>query len=170
MIKFWAFLLFGVLMTGCGAGRGPVKPNDAAANTIRGQRSQSTIGHSAETSQPTDTARNGPRRKWTQSGDPIDTSKFDAAIKVADLALKVRPDDPTAKAALAEAYFNRGEALTRARQYASALGDYRRVLKYEPNHAGALQWEGQILAIYEGMNMEAPKPGEEPPPLPFANP
>lgn len=167
MIKFGAFLLFGVLMTGCGAASEPVRSNDAAANTTRGQRSQSTIGHSAETSQPADSATNGARRKWTQSGDPIDTSTFDAAIKAAEMAIKIRPDDATAKAALAEAYFTRGEALTRARQYASALGDYRRAMKYEPNHAGSLQWEKQILGIYEGMNMEAPKPGEEPPPLPF---
>lgn len=167
-MRFWIILAFSMIITGCSKTAEPIKPDNSAANTMRGQRTQSTIGHSAETSQPPVTNNGtGVKRKWSQSGDPIDTSTLDAAIKAAEIAIKLKPNDPTANAALAEAYFNRGVALTNARQYASALGDYRRAMKYTPNHAGAMEWERQILGIYEGMNMEAPKPGEEPPPLPF---
>jgi hypothetical protein len=58
-------------------------------------------------------------------------------------------------------------ALTDARQYASALGDYRRVLKYDPNNSEAKNWIEQIIGIYDSLGRESPKEGDEPPPLPF---
>ena len=142
------------------------------ANISR-QNSSNTLAvtsHSSEnktvpkttTQQPT-----GSKTKWTQSGDPIDTSKFDADVADAEKNLKAKPDDDGAKKALAEAYVKRGEALTNARQYASALGDYRRALKYDPNNAAAKNWIDQIVGIYQSINREYPPEGEEPPPLPF---
>jgi hypothetical protein len=107
------------------------------------------------------------KTKWTQSGDPIDTSKFDAEVAKAEKDLKAKSQDTSAKKALAESYINRGLALTDARQYASALGDYRRALKYDPDNQEAKKWINQIIGIYEGLNKEYPKDGEEPPPLPF---
>ena len=70
--------------------------------------------------------------------------------------------------ALAGAYFKRGVALTDARQYASALGDYRKTLKYDPQNREAKEWIDMITNIYDGRNQDYPKEGEEPPPLPFA--
>jgi len=58
-------------------------------------------------------------------------------------------------------------ALTDARQYASALGDYRRTLKYDPSNAEAKDWIERIVSIYDSINRESPKEGEEPPPLPM---
>jgi hypothetical protein len=58
-------------------------------------------------------------------------------------------------------------ALTDARQYASALGDFRRALKYDPSSEEAKTWIDQIIKIYDSMNKEYPKEGEEPPPLPW---
>src|SRR5690606_38983928 len=100
-------------------------------------------------------------------GDPIDTSEFDAKITAAEKAHKAKPDDKAAAAALADAYFERGFALTEARQYASALGDYRSSLKLVPTHAESKKWHDQIVSIYEMMKKEVPKEGEEPKPLPF---
>ena len=112
------------------------------------------------------TPANSNSGKWSASGDPIDTSKFDENIAKAEKSMKAKPDDAS-KSLLAEAYFARGFALTEARQYASALGDYRRALKLQPNHEESQKWVDQILGIYQMLKKEAPKEGEEPPPLPF---
>ena len=85
----------------------------------------------------------------------------------AEKDLKAKPKDDAAKKALAVAYVNRGLALTDARQYASALGDYRKAQKLDPSNADANKWVEQIIGIYESMNKEYPKEGEEPPPLPL---
>lgn len=123
------------------------------------------IAHTTENQTPKPANSSG--GKWSQSGDPIDTSKFDTAIATAEKEQKARPSDDAAKKALAQALFDRGFALTEARQYAAALGDYRRALKYDPDHADSKKWIEQIVSIYSMLKKEAPKEGEEPPPLPF---
>ena len=107
------------------------------------------------------------KTKWTQSGNPIDTTAFDSEIKQAESKQKANPKDETLKKSLAEAYVKRGIALTDARQYASALGDYRRALKLDPANEEAKKWIEQIISIYESINRSYPNEGEEPPPLPF---
>ena len=131
-----------------------------------GERAQNTIAHGPAERTPAASNSNS-SGKWTQGGDPIDTSKFDKAIADAEKNQKAKPADVGAKQAVAQAYFERGFALTESRQYASALGDYRRSLKLDPNHAEAKQWMDQIMSIYSMLKKEAPKEGEEPPPLPF---
>jgi tetratricopeptide (TPR) repeat protein len=119
--------------------------------------------------QPDDASAEKPteKSKWRQSGTPIDTSEFDAAIAEAEKNLKSEPNDEAAKKALSEAYYKRAFALTQAQQYASALGDYRRALKNDANNADAKASMDQILSIYKSLNREYPGEGEEPPPLPF---
>ena len=129
------------------------------------ERTLTSIAHTTENQTPKPANSNS--GKWTQSGDPIDTSKFDTAIESAEKELKGKPADDAAKKALAEAFFARGFALTEARQYASALGDYRRALKYDPNHEESKKWIDQIVSIYSMLKKDAPKEGEEPPPLPY---
>ena len=90
-----------------------------------------------------------------------------SAIAVAEKKLGGKPADVTAKKTLATAYFKRAFALTEARQYASALGDYRRAMKYDPSNPEAKSWIDKIILIYSGMNKDYPKEGEEPPALPF---
>ena len=107
------------------------------------------------------------KTNWTQSGNPIDTTGFDSEIKQAQDKIKSNSKDETLKTSLADAYVARAMALTEARQYASALGDYRKALKLDPENETAKQWIGQIIGIYEGINRAYPKEGEEPPPLPF---
>ncbi|CAN5853812.1 hypothetical protein BH20ACI4_BH20ACI4_32390 [soil metagenome] len=111
--------------------------------------------------------KSGDKTKWTQSGNPIDTTSFDSEIKQVEDKIKSNPKDETLKKSLADAYVARGMALTDARQYASALGDYRKALKLEPANETAKQWIGQIIGIYESINRSYPPEGEEPPPLPF---
>ncbi len=112
-------------------------------------------------------AKSETKTKWTQSGEPVDVSSFNAQISKDERDLKDKPKDKTKQKVLAESYLKRAIALTDARQYASALGDYRRVLKLDSSNEDAKKWIDQIIGIYQSMNREAPPEGEEPPPLPF---
>lgn len=127
---------------------------------------QNTIAHTTE-NQPPKAGNSTNAGKWSASGEPIDTAKFDGVIAEAEKAVKEKPNDDAAKKTLAQAYFDRGFALTQARQYASALGDYRRALKQDPGHEESKKWIDQIIDIYAMLNKDYPKEGEEPPPLPF---
>jgi len=144
---------------------------NAVSQPQRAEELQSVIAHTTENQTPKPLQANADgssgKSKWSQSGEPIDTAKFDVVIAQAEKALKSKSADAALKTALAQAYFDRGFALTEARQYASALGDYRRALKLDPNHEESKQWIGQIVGIYEMMKKNSPKEGEEPPSLPF---
>lgn len=97
----------------------------------------------------------------------IDVSEMTAKIEKADKAYKAKSSDPQAKETLAAAYFDRAFALTKAAQYRAALGDFRKGLKLNPNDKEAKDMHDQIISIFESIGREAPKEGEEPPPLPF---
>ncbi len=140
--------------------------NNAPA-PIKAEKPQTAIAHGPREPTPPPSGSSGGTSKWTQSGDPIDTKEFDTAIAAAEKALAAKPSDEAAKKAAATAYFKRAVALTDARQYASALGDYRRTLKHDPANAEAQEWIDQIVSIYASINRGSPKEGEEPPPLPF---
>jgi tetratricopeptide (TPR) repeat protein len=131
----------------------------------RNERAQNTIAHGPN--EQSSSVSSNSSGKWSQSGDPIDTTKYDKAIADAEQMQKAKPADAAAKTALAQAYYDRGFALTESRQYASALGDYRRTLKLDPDHAEAKKWEQQIISIYEMLKKQPPGEGEEPPPLPL---
>ncbi len=167
---------FGLLFfIGCNSAETKVQTNSNAAANIEKTVGVSTVSsHSqVETNAPmpntaaTIVPKSDTKTKWTQSGNPIDTTKFDADIKQAEGKLKSNPKDENLKKTLADAYNNRGMALTEARQYASALGDYRRALKLDPANEEAKKWIAQIISIYDSINRSYPNEGEEPPPLPF---
>jgi len=167
-MKTYSFLLSAILLAGCNSGPKVVEQqNTNAANAPqRAEKLQTTTAHTTE-NRPAPGTEAPTGGKWSASGEPIDTSKFDAKIAEAEKAVKAKPTDEAAKKALAEAYFERGVALTEARQYASALGDYRRTLKLDPSNEDAKNWIDQIVNIYGMLKKEYPKEGEEPPPLPF---
>ena len=71
---------------------------------------------------------NAPSAPRTPGGTPIDTSRLDSNIAQAENTNQQKPGDSDARAALAHAYLARADALTKAQQYGSALGDYRRTL------------------------------------------
>ena len=159
------------LAVGCNNAPRPVADNvntSTAASTP--EKSQTAIAHTLENQQPPTDANSSGKSKWKQSGDPIDTKTFDTVIAAAEINFKKKPDDGAAKKALSEAYYKRGVALTDARQYASALGDYRKAVKYDPTNADAKGWIEKIVMIYDSMNRESPKEGEEPPPLQLNKP
>ena len=131
------------------------------------ERSQTAIAHSSENQTPKPPAASGDKSKWTQSGDPVDTTEVDSAIMLAEKAWSAKPADATAKKSLSAAYLKRAMLLTEKRQYASALGDYRRALKYDEANTEAKEWIDRIIAIYASINRDYPKEGEEPPALPF---
>jgi tetratricopeptide (TPR) repeat protein len=157
-----------VFVAACGSADVSREVNSAnsAEEPIRTGRVQSTIEHTTENRPANASSKRG---AWSATGTPIDVSEFDKAIADADKRLNSSPNDEKAKAAAAEAYYKRAMALTEAQQYASALGDFRRVLKHDPEHEQARFWEKEITRIYQGMGKEYPKPGEEPTPLPFKN-
>ncbi|HEY0430139.1 MAG TPA: tetratricopeptide repeat protein [Pyrinomonadaceae bacterium] len=170
MKKFAVVSFLALASAGCGNSVQPVNA-PPASNTNNTLTVSSRSQNSAPAPQTNTTLpaapKSGEKSKWTQSGNPIDTTEFDAEIKQAEKNLKAKPND-AAKNALSESYFKRGVALTDARQYASALGDYRRALKLNPGNADAKKWIDQIIEIYDGLNKAYPKEGEEPPPLPFS--
>ena len=91
---------------------------------------QNTIAHTTE-NQPQRPGLNGTGPGGRQpGGEPIDTAKYDGVIAEAEKIVNSKLNDEQAKKALAQAYFDRAFALTQppARQYAAALGDYRRAL------------------------------------------
>lgn len=167
--------IFGLLtlaFTGCNNSRPQaVQTPDSNQAPQRNEKMQSVVSHTTENQPPpagNSYNTNAPAKtKWTQSGNPIDTKLFDNEIARAVKAQKANPADGPANYALADAYFKRGFALTESRQYASALGDFRRVIKYDPTNEEAKGWIDQIISIYNSINKEYPKEGEEPPPLPF---
>jgi len=157
----YTFLIAALFVASCSSAPKPVQQNANTASSA--DKPQSVLAHSGE---PTP-APSGEKPKWTQSGEPIDTKKFDSDIATADKALAAKPTDETLKKAAAKAYFDRGFALTEARQYASALGDYRKALKLNPGDPESKKWIDQIIKIYDGIGKSYPKEGEEPPALPF---
>ncbi|MBK8466254.1 MAG: tetratricopeptide repeat protein [Chloracidobacterium sp.] len=167
-MKFTIITLLLLTSFGCDNAGKPLPQNtNTAAATSNKEKPQTAIAHSLENQPQKNDAPTGEKSKWTQSGDPIDTKEFNSAIASAEVALGKKPSDAEAKKAVAAAYFNRAEALTKARQYASALGDYRKALKYDPSNTDAKEWIDKIIMIYESINRGYPKEGEEPPPLPF---
>lgn len=125
----------------------------------------------ANTDEQSGTATPSPSSKSTSTrapgGDPIDTSKLDSDVAQAEGTFKQKPGDEDARVALAHAYLARASALTKARQYRSALGDYRRTLKYDPQNKEAVDMSGTIISILKNMGRDIPVEGEEPPPLPM---
>ena len=177
-MKFIIVLSLAMVAIGCNNAATPVAQNSTAIPPSSSpEKQQTAIAHTLENQTPNpnvasnSAAPAGGKSKWTQSGDPIDTKDFDATIASAEVALKKTPNDTAIKKKIADAYFARGMALTQpARQYASALGDFRRTVKYDPTNAEAKEWIDRIISIYDSINRSYPSEGEEPPPLPFNKP
>ncbi len=164
MKKLLVLITSAVFIAGCSNAAKPIaQDTNAAKPQANTEKSQTAIAHGTENQTPPPAGNTA--SKWKQSGDPIDTKLLDTAIATAEVAFKKKPDDAAAKKALSEAYYKRADALTAARQYASAIGDYRRTIKYDPNHKEAKDWIEKITMIYTSMNKEAPPEGQEPPPL-----
>ncbi len=164
-MKKIAILLGLAMIAACTNAPQPIVQSNTTATKT--EKTEAVTAHTTENEQPKIPAKSAEKTKWSQSGDPVDTTVYDGEVEKAQNALKAKPTNPVLIASMASAYFNRAEALTSARQYASALGDYRRALKYDPTRSDAKEWIEKIVMIYDGLNKEYPKEGEEPPALPF---
>jgi len=170
--------IFALFIAACGGAAPTVADKPSESAETNGRPPETVAAHSLEKEKearamptPEDGAqpveKSDKKSKWTRSGDPIDVSEFNAAIAGAEKELKADPSDETLKKNLAEAYTKRGVALTNARQYAAAIGDYRKALKYDAGNEEAQKWVTMITNIYKSMNREVPPEGEEPEPLEF---
>ncbi len=179
-MKKIAILILSVLFSvSCGSTAQTTNTNSTVQNAAVQNSNDSLVvsSHSGSANMGENTAENTtivPRSEtktmWKQSGTPIDVKKNDAEIAEAEKMLKAKPGNETAKKNLSEAYMKRGIALTEARQYAAALGDYRRSVKYDPTNEESKSGMDVILTIYKSLNREAPPEGQEPLPLPFIKP
>lgn len=174
-MKFLVVIGLPLLFIACGNSAAPVQNTSTASRPQRAENLQSTTVHTTEgqatppvvnenAATAADNAKGG---KFAQGGNPIDVTDFNKAIAAAQRSMKPDPQNEDARKKVAQAYFERGFALTEARQYAAALKDYRSALKLVPDHEEAIKWQKQIIGIYEMMKKEYPKPGEEPSPLPW---
>lgn len=174
MKKLFTFLAVCLFLIGCNSASPRIsdKPLSSGENGTRklgGKETETLVAHSVDKQSGTlpTIGKLRKKKKWTRGGNPIDTSKFDAEIAKAKRFLKLNSNSASARKTLSNTYYRRGGALTKARQYASAIGDYRRALKFDPQNDEAKKWIAKIINIYENINREAPSEGEEPPPLEF---
>jgi hypothetical protein len=94
----------------------------------------------------------------------VDTAALDD--KIDKLEAKVKAGSATAadKKALADVYLERANTYRDAgspRLYKFALGDYRRVLRYDPTNAEAKAKMDEIISIYNSMGRPVPTNGLE---------
>lgn len=151
--------------SGGGSNSAPTVTNQNAASTNQTTVSQGST-QSAHTS-PTAASSKAATPSAAGGGEPVDTSKYDAEIKRLEERAKKKAGDQATQLALAKAYTDRGDALTGARQYRAALGDYRRALRLNPNDEQARQMSGTIISILKSMGRDVPPEGQEPAPLPL---
>jgi tetratricopeptide (TPR) repeat protein len=147
-------------LSGCGGNEPKLVSNQTTVANTNAQGSNQAQGAApAKSGASSAPARGG-------MGEAIDTSSFDARIQKAEEQAKKKPDDKAVRKELAQAYLERGNALTQARQYGAALGDYRRTLRYDPGNEEARYWSDTITGIFNQMNRPVPTEGAEPTPLP----
>jgi tetratricopeptide (TPR) repeat protein len=147
-----------LLLKGCGGNEPKLISNQTTVANANAQGSNSAQGSAP--GKPTSSA---PAKAGM--GEAIDTSSYDTRINQLEEQAKKKPNDAALRKQLAQAYLERGNALTQARQYQPALGDYRRTLRYDPNNEEARYWSDTIIGILKQMNREVPAEGTEPTPI-----
>lgn len=155
--------------TNVSVNRQTANTNAPAATTTR-SADNTLVVSSHSTDQNTSLNQSSSNNQPSQSSPnqkPVDVTAMTAKIEKADKDLKAKPDDEKMKKAAASAYFERAFALTEAAQYRSALGDFRKGLKLNPDDKDAQAMHDRIIEILTGMGREVPKEGTEPTPLPL---
>lgn len=176
MKKIMLLSLSALVFAGCtqpAATTTNVNINSSSAATTRTSNDTATVSsHGSSSTVSTAPAGNSNAKSSAPAGNSpmakaVDVSAMTAEIDKSDKAFKAKPSDAKAKEDLAKAYFVRAFALTDAAQYRSALGDFRRGLKLNPNETDAKAMHDRIISIFESIGREPPKEGEEPPPMPL---
>ena len=139
-------------------------PGAAPANSSINTPS-SSIAHGTDTSATGQTGAPAANGASAGSETGVDTSKYDARITAAEAKAKRAGASKADRRAAAEALFERGYFFYGAqnpRLYKYALGDLRRVLRYQPDHGEARALIAQIETIYRQMGRPIPTNGLEP--------
>ena len=148
-------------LTGCNSSQ-PIANTATSPNTKK--TDDATVSsHSAE--KPASANSTNSASSSSPMAKAVDVTAMTAKIDKADKDFKAKPKDEKAKQALATAYFERAFAMTEAAQYRTALGDFRKGLKLNPDDKEARAMHDQIISIFQSIGREPPKEGEEPPPL-----
>jgi PBP1b-binding outer membrane lipoprotein LpoB len=186
MKNIYLIVFLSLFLVGCGENKPQVSDKPIEKNPASDQQKQpeTVAAHTldkekdaenASATKDDETVKDAPplvqksdkKTKWSRSGTPVDVSSQTQMVIEAEKKLKAKPADADLKKNLAEAYTKRGVVLTSSQQYAAAIGDFRKALKYDANNEIAKNWVEQITGIYKSMNREAPPEGEEPEPLEF---
>jgi tetratricopeptide (TPR) repeat protein len=174
-MKYTILLFFPIFFAACSAANAPQTANavaapNANATAVKTETAPPIIapGHSSGETAAAPNSQSAKNKGSNPNERPIDTSEMDAAIVKGEKDFKARPNDAAAKKALADAYAARGFALTQAAQYRAALGDFRKCLKLDSSNAEARAMHDRIIQIFQSLQREPPKEGEEPPPLPYS--
>ena len=166
MKKLLLFSFLAVFLFGCQTASEPVKQVKDTNVTAEKSGSLPTISSHSQNNATAPPAPMGAKPEGASPMmKPLDVSKMTADIEKAKAGYDKTPKDETAKMTLAKAYFVRASALTGVAQYRAALGDYRKGLKLDPTDEPAKKMHDEIIRIFESIGREAPKEGEEPPPM-----
>lgn len=157
-----AALLF---LSACGGNEPRLVSNQTtvANSNAQGGRGGGGGGDTQAVAPASTSSSNAPAK--AAGGDYVDTSEYDARIRRLEEEARKKPNDAALRKQLAQGYLERGNALTGARQYQAALGDYRRTMRYDPNNEEARYWSDTIVGILKQMNRPVPEEGAEPAPL-----
>lgn len=173
MNKATALLIGIVFFTACrgGASQQQAQNTGGAANQPQKPADSLVVSSHSSTPMPAIAPQKTAGAPQNQTESPmakaVNVSEMTANIEKADKEYKAKPADAKAKETLAKAYFTRAFVLTENAQYRAALGDFRKGLKLKPDDADAKAMHDRIIGIFQSLNREPPKEGEEPPPLPF---
>ena len=147
----------------------PVANTNTNVSTNAKKADDATVSsHSAEKPTSATSTNSASTSSSSPMAKAVDVTAMTAKIDKADKDFKAKPKDEKAKQALATAYFERAFALTEAAQYKSALGDFRKGLKLNPDDKEAKAMHDQIITIFKSIGREPPKEGEEPPAMPVS--
>ena len=95
---------------------------------------------------------------------PVATPELDAKIEKASAKAKASGASAADKEAAAAAYMDRADFYWSAgnvQLYRYALGDYRRVLRYDPNNGQAKERIDYLISVYQSLNKPVPDNGLE---------
>lgn len=130
--------------------------------TARNDAPSVTTAHGGNIAPASSPATSAPGSNASTTAPP---TQFDEKIAKAELKAKASNATPADKQAAAAVYLERADYFRDAGQpllYKFALGDYRRVLKYQPDNAKAKDRMNEIIAIYQSLGRSVPSNGLEP--------
>ncbi|HYO63237.1 MAG TPA: hypothetical protein VER08_06225 [Pyrinomonadaceae bacterium] len=169
------------LSAACGGGNEPAAPAPSDGRSAA-TPSPSPASSSSRDTLPVTSAHGGLAQSPSGGGSPqtpggpaaqpasaekpeMATPELDKKIAAAEAKAKRAGASAADKRAAAAAYFERGDLFFRAqspRLYRFALGDLRRTLRYQPDHAEAQAYVTEIERIYRSMGRPIPTNGLEP--------